>query len=315
MTTGSPCHGPAPGRTDKVTGSFCHGPAPGRTDKVTGSFCHGPAPGRTDKVTIRSRSAAAARTVSRFAVLFSLLSGLAGRTAAAATRAEDARPASGKGMRVLFIGNSLTAANSLPLIVQALAKSAGDELHVEAISPGATALDDHWNNGAALRAIARPGWNVVVLQQGPSSLPESRVHLRHWAKMFAEPIRKAGARPALYMVWPATDRLAYFDDVRTSYALAAADAGGMLLPAGEAWRAAWRRDPHAPLYGYDDFHPSPAGSYAAALSIYGMLYRRSPQGLPAKLTLADGQRLEVPPALAKLLQEAAAEANQKYGVP
>jgi hypothetical protein len=216
---------------------------------------------------------------------------------------------------VLFIGNSLTYANDLPLIVQALAKAAGEKLAVEMLTYGGAALEDHWNDGGAQRALERQRWDVVVLQQGPSSTPENREHLRKWTKKLAEPIRKAGARPALYMVWPDKSRFSFFDDVRESYSLAAADVDGIFLPAGEVFRAAWRRDPRAPLYGGDDFHPSVAGSYAAALSIYGMLYRRAPQGLPARLQLANGQIVNLKPELAKLLQQAATEANQRYGRP
>jgi hypothetical protein len=223
--------------------------------------------------------------------------------------------AAGKSLRVLFIGNSLTAANYLPFIVQALARAAGDSLEEESLTMGGAGLDDHWNDPEARRTIARGGWDVVVLQQGPSSLPESRVHIRHWTQKFAEVIRQAGARPALFMVWPAIDRLAFFDDVRDSYSLAAADVGGIFLPAGEAWRAAWRRDPKAPLYSSDDFHPSTTGSYLAALSIFGILYNRAPQNLTARLTLANGQILDLPPAQAKVLQDSAAEANQRYGRP
>ncbi len=223
--------------------------------------------------------------------------------------------AAGKALRVLFIGNSLTAANYLPLIVQALARSAGESLYEESLTMGGAGLDDHWNDPAARRAIARGGWDVVVLQQGPSSLPESRVHIRRWTRKFGALIKQAGARPALFMVWPGADRLAFFDDVRDSYSLAAGDVGGIFLPAGEAWRAAWRRDPKAPLYGSDDFHPSSTGSYLAALSIFGVLFNRSPQDLPSRLRLANGQTLDVPAARAKLLQEAAAEANQRYGRP
>jgi hypothetical protein len=117
------------------------------------------------------------------------------------------------------------------------------------------------------------------------------------------------------MVWPDLERAAFFDDVRDSYSLAASDVNGIFFPAGEAFRAAWRRDPRAPLYASDDFHPSVAGTYTAALSIYGVLYKRSPQGLPARLVLANGQVVDIPQALAKLLQDAATEANQTYGRP
>ena len=228
----------------------------------------------------------------------------------AAPKRPVARP-----QRVLFIGNSLTYANQLPLIVEALAKASGDRLETSSVTFGGFNLEDQWNQGSALRELDKGGWTVVVLQQGPSSLPENRADLRLWTKRWAERIRKAEARPALYMVWPDKTRLGFFDAVSQAYTLAAADVRGMLFPAGEAWRAAWRRDANAPLYGPDDFHPSAAGSYAAALSIYGMLFQRPLQGLPAKLTLRDGSVIDVPPALAALLQEAATEANRKFGKP
>src|SRR5262245_23603813 len=70
--------------------------------------------------------------------------------------------------RVLFIGNSLTYVNDLPAMVTALADSAGaGPLVVESVVFGGYSLEDHWNQGDALRAIERGGWSVVVLQQGP----------------------------------------------------------------------------------------------------------------------------------------------------
>jgi hypothetical protein len=218
-----------------------------------------------------------------------------------------------RGLHVLFVGSSLTYANDMPLLVQAFARSVGETLTVATVAMGGATLDDHWSHGGALRKIKDGTWNVVVLQQGPSTLPESREHLRRETRRFAERIRQAGARPALYMVWPGADRLAWFDDVRASYTLAAEDVDGMLLPAGEAWRAVWRRDPGARLYRRDGVHPSPAGSFTAALSIFGMLSGRSPVGLPARVRLASGAFAGVQPALAPLLQESAAEANEQFG--
>jgi hypothetical protein len=95
--------------------------------------------------------------------------------------------------------------------------------------------------------------------------------LRADVRRFDEVITGHGARTALYMVWPSSERRQDFDAVSESYALAAADVRGILLPAGDAWRAAWREDPSLPLYGSDGFHPSPLGSYLAALVIYNRL--------------------------------------------
>jgi len=210
-------------------------------------------------------------------------------------------------LRVLFVGCSLTYSNDMPTLVRDLAQSAGEKLAVAQATRGGATLADHWKHGGALREIKAGGWDVVVLQQGPSSTPENRQNLRQWTRRFAEPIRKAGARPALYMVWPTLNRFAFFDQVRDSYRLAAEDVDGMFFPAGEAWRAVLRRDPKVTLYKRDGLHPSPAGSLTVALSIFGILYGRSPVGLPPRAFA------KVPPALAPLLQEAAAEANEQFG--
>jgi hypothetical protein len=218
---------------------------------------------------------------------------------------QDPPPSSPTG-DVLFIGNSLTAANDLPGMVQSLAESAGTRLTTVAVTRGGAALEDHWSDGAALKAIDRGGWRFVVLQQGPSSLPESRVNLRDWTRRFAERIRVVGAEPALYAVWPPRDRLAFFGDVIESYRLAAQDVRGVLLPVGQAWLDAWSRDGGLALYGPDDFHPSVEGSYLAALVIYSRLSGRSPVGLPARFALPGGSVVEISAGTAALLQETAA---------
>ena len=216
---------------------------------------------------------------------------------------------------MLFIGNSLTAVNDLPAIVQALADSAGERLQVASVLGSGTSLEDLWNAGDAPRTVDRGGWTVVVLQQGPSSLAESRRHLIEWTERYDARIGAAGGRTALYSVWPARERFGDFDRVSESYRIAARAVNGLLFPAGETWRAAWRRDPDAPLYGDDQFHPSAAGSYAAALTIFAVLFERTPVGLPPRLRLASGREIVIAPGLAALLQESAGEAVARFTPP
>ncbi len=198
--------------------------------------------------------------------------------------------------RILFIGNSLTYANELPALVQALGRGAGKDVTCAAIARPDVSLDDHWNQGEALKAIRQGGWSFVVLQQGPSALPESQVMLRASVKRFDAEIRKAGARTAMYMVWPARSRAQDFDGVSRSYAAAAGDVGGILLPAGDAWRAAWKRDASLALYSSDGFHPSPAGTYLAALVILQRLLAVAPSAVQAP---------GIDPKVADLLRQAA----------
>ena len=210
----------------------------------------------------------------------------------------------GSEARVLFIGNSLTEVNDLPAMVLAMATAEGLDWDVQAQLLGGASLEDHWRSGAAQVRIQSGHWDAVVMQQGPSSLPESRANLRQWAREFDELVRAAGGRSALYMVWPEHERFAWFDRVRDSYALAARDVSGWFLPAGEAWRAAWRDDRSLALYGADGFHPTAAGTYAAALTIFAGLSGRSPLGLSAPAT--------VDPTTAERLQQAAQEALETY---
>lgn len=211
-------------------------------------------------------------------------------------------PALGSGARVLFIGNSLTEGNDVPGMVRALATAAGLGWRVEAELVGGAGLQQHWERGLVQQRIRAGQWDAVVLQQGPSSLPESRANLRQWTGEFDRLVRQAGGRSALYMVWPELSRLEVFDRVRDSYALAARDVDGWFLPAGEAWRAAWREEPGLQLYGGDGFHPTVAGSWAAALTIFAGLSGESALDLPAPngidsstagvLSRAVGQALE-----------------------
>lgn len=213
----------------------------------------------------------------------------------------------GEGRRILFIGNSLTYWNDLPLIVQSLADSAGGEsLAVMTVAFPDFNLEDHRAQGAAERAIALGGWEIVVLQQGPSSLPENRAQLRASVAVLNAGIRAVSAMPAFYSVWPQSSRRADFDAAIESYRLAARDVNGLLFPVAAAWLAAWEDDPALALYSPDGLHPSIAGSYLAALVMYGVLYNRSPVGLPPRVRLASGAELGVSTALAARLQEAAA---------
>jgi hypothetical protein len=147
-----------------------------------------------------------------------------------------------------------------------------------------------------------------VLQQGPSSVEANRDSLRMFTARFAATIAKAGARPALYSVWPTAGRRQDFPRAIESYTLAASDVDGVLFPVASAWLAAWERDATLQLYAADGLHPTPTGSYLAALVIYAKILNRSPVGLPARLRLRSGAVVAIDAAVAAMLQQAAAAA-------
>jgi hypothetical protein len=212
--------------------------------------------------------------------------------------------ASSADLRVLFIGNSLTSVNDLPQIVEAIAEAGGKgRIRAHSVTANNFSLEDHWNSGPARQTIERGRWDWVVLQQGPSSQPDSQAMLREHVKRFDGLIRKVNAKTALYMVWPARARYGDMKGVITSYTNAAADVGAALLPAGLAWDLGLQREPALPLYGDDQFHPSILGSYLAALVIYEGLTGEPTAGLRAAVR----ERTLTPPRL-QLLTDVAHQA-------
>lgn len=213
--------------------------------------------------------------------------------------------------RVLFLGNSLTYYNDLPEAVAGIALAAGAPLAVGTVAAPNFGLIDHLAEGSAARAaLAAGGWDVVVLQQGPTTLPANRDSLVLWTRMLDTLIRAAGARPALFMVWPVMGQEGGFAAVEASYRAAALAVDGSFLPAGVAWKLALEPDPTLALYGPDGFHPSPLGTFLAALAIYEGLTGRDVRTFSPP-PVVDGTRLALSESTLRLLQEAAHRANAR----
>ena len=96
-------------------------------------------------------------------------------------------------MKVLFIGSSLIDAHDLPVTVRLLADSRlVSPCYCISIAYQDYELDDHYATGDALRALESEDWDFVVLQQGPSALPESRTRLLKGASDFHRVIAEHG---------------------------------------------------------------------------------------------------------------------------
>jgi hypothetical protein len=246
----------------------------------------------------------------RLFIALVLLGGMAG--CAGGPQPSGTEPAAPGVYRVLFIGNSLTYTNDLPGTLAAMALPAGDTIQVQTVAAPNLALIDHVAGQTnAVEVIKLGQWDYVVLQQGPTALPLYRDTLILATKWLQPYIREAGARSAQLMVWPSATRRATFDEVRRSSQLAAQAVGGLFLPAGEAWRAAWTAGARVPLYGPDGFHPSALGTYLTALVVYEGLTGRDVRTLPLTVAVA-GKRLQVPTATVRLLQRVAHETVARF---
>lgn len=221
-----------------------------------------------------------------------------------ASAADKAAP---RPTRVLFIGNSLTYWMDLPQRIAGVARATGRAVEVESVAFPSFSLEDHWQDGRALEAIRKGGWDYVVLQQGTSAHEEGRAQLIEYARKFAAPIRTAGAKPAVYMVWPLSDRPRDFPATIESYRLAAKAIDATLLPAGEAWFRVLAKAPRTRLYT-DGIHPSSLGSDLAALAIYFGLFPAGPQEFDEAYVGKIARSLDMEPSSRDLFLDAATRA-------
>ena len=168
-------------------------------------------------------------------------------------------------LRVLFIGNSLTYSNDLPATFQRIAASNGRRVVVEMIALPNFSLEDHLNADIE-KALQKQQWDFVVLQQGPSSMEDSRTKLIRDVKAFDA---LTSARIAVLMVWPSRERWSALSRVAESHRLAAEAVGGVLIPAGIAMDEALAKK--VKVFEADGFHPSAAGTRVVALAVYRAL--------------------------------------------
>lgn len=182
------------------------------------------------------REASVGQAMSKRARALAIATALLFAGAAVDAWAKGERPSTGP-LRVLFVGNSYTYVNDLPYVVAVVAAAIGVEVEYGMLAEPNFALEDHIVTGAYDAKLAE-GWDWVVLQQGPSSLPQNREHLRVWSVRAAASARALGTRVVLFSAWPARGNAFTWMDAELSYQLAARAAGGCIAPIATAWRYA-----------------------------------------------------------------------------
>ena len=197
---------------------------------------------------------------------------------------------------VLFIGNSYTAYNSLPSLVNDIAVSLGDEVTFDSNTPGGATLSAHAGNATNYNKINSKPWDFVVLQaqsQEPS-FPDAQVDVNTlpFAMQLADSIygNNFCSEVLFYMTWgrengdPQWAPISTFDGMngrlRSAYMRFADSVDGAVAPVGSAWKYIRDTYPSINLYAGDGSHPSYEGSYLAACTFYASVFRKSPIGAP-----------------------------------
>ncbi|HEV7780694.1 MAG TPA: hypothetical protein VGO58_05485 [Chitinophagaceae bacterium] len=196
----------------------------------------------------------------------------AGLITGACQKEAGSTPVTKTGKSILFVGNSLTYTNDLPVIVTTLARSKGIEVTTTTLAKPAYALEDHWNDGQMQQLIKDNKYDFVIVQQGPSSQADGRAMLLDYGQRIKDICNPQGTKLVFFMVWPAQVNLHTFDGVIRNYTDAAVATGSLLCAVGTEWKRYFSETNDYSYYGPDAFHPSLKGSEVAAGIIVSTLF-------------------------------------------
>lgn len=176
-------------------------------------------------------------------------------------------------LKVLFIGNSYTYVNNLPLMLSVMSDARGSSHRILTkmeVAPAAT-LQFLWEKGEAVKAIRATKWNFVVLQE-QSVLPiVDPTRMRTYARRFDDAIKASGAKTILFLTWARRGNPNMQRDLDKAYLSLATDLQSLVAPVGPAWQIALATAPSVNLYMEDGSHPTPAGTYLAACTFFQLI--------------------------------------------
>jgi len=204
-------------------------------------------------------------------------------------------------MKILFIGNSATYCNDMPLILERLINENGTEAKVDSVTRGGGKLCENLVEGDAKNAellslLSENEYDVLFLQEhGIYGILDNESFIESAGKL----ISLVGAKRVIFYVpcarkegnpilarrgWTNADMVKL---ANASYEKVAGIYSGEVSSAATEFKKILDIIPDAPLYAEDIAHPSYEGSCVIALTHYKTIFGKAPRTI-ASLNL-DGE--------------------------
>jgi hypothetical protein len=168
---------------------------------------------------------------------------------------------------------------------------------------GAYSFDQ--NNNVVFNKIDRLFDVAVMMDCSQCPIhPQLTANFHEHAKKNAEIARKNGTKPVFFMSWAYADKPEMTAQLAEAYTKAANDNDVFVIPAGLAFARAMAERPSVNLYDPDKRHPSLAGTYLGAATVYAAVLKKSPVGIKYHAGLGEDT--------AAFLQRIAQETVQAY---
>lgn len=177
-------------------------------------------------------------------------------------------------MRLLFIGNSFTYVNNLPLSFTRACQTAfmSPQISVAMSARGGATLENHYKNAALSGILAEKNWDVVVLQEQSTRPLVMKSKFFRYAELLDGMIKKVGAQTCLYIP-PVPKKISSRQlKLNAVYLQCAQKLNALVAPVGPALYQIQADKPSIPVHHDDGIHPTPMASYIAAWVFYLTLF-------------------------------------------
>lgn len=203
-------------------------------------------------------------------------------------------------LSVLFLGNSYTAFNNLPQLVQNLSIANDKVLNIDFNMPGGYTVAQHVTNSTTINKISQGNWDYVVIQEQSqiptidfyryNSMYPALADLKNLVEQY-----NPCAKLITYMTWGRrfggqqcdgsnthcspvfTDFNHMQDSLTSAYTQISNSLKIQCAPVGVAWQTILN-DTNLILHTTDNSHPNLDGSYVAALTIYSSIWKEPSLG-------------------------------------
>jgi len=185
--------------------------------------------------------------------------------------------ASNQAIRVLFIGNSLTAFNDMPSIVEKMGSTAKDKIRIETfmIARGGESLDRIVKSRMSspspyFKAIESKKWDHIVLQDHSKAPISGRNQMIKAAEALVEINQRNKANTIFFMTWAPREKLHQIDEISMVYNNLSKSLDSKVAPVGLAWDYITRNST-IDLYDFDGIHPNKVGTLLTACTIFSTI--------------------------------------------
>lgn len=198
-------------------------------------------------------------------------------------------------LNVLFIGNSYTHMNDMPVIFGKICDQSGMNVYVEKSAQSGASFRVHSERKELFEAIASRKWDYVVLQGYSREMTYPKEVLDTatipYLNKIVRAVRKNNPSTSLlfYMTWGYDNGFAEREEISSFDRMSDTIANGYgylrshydfpVVPVGMVWKDV-KRDSLMDLYASDREHPSQNGSFLAANTFFEAIF-----GIPAPTDL------------------------------